>query len=325
LGSGDETVKITGVGTAGAAGSTNFMGIVVGANSGDKFDLSSILGGLGYKSVVVPDAPDVGAGFVEIKNQVLTQANGKTTVSFDVAFDAASYENQKITGAVIDLKYQYSAVSAGQVTPVQFEDPTFGGKLDVWENITANLGSTGNGKIAMTLKGVQDQALLSANPVIDSTQSGKALGVKLVINALVSSFNVGFDLATDSPAGANSLTLANGTNVAPTLGISKTARMPGYVAGPAAETLELVASKQTIAADANTPAFGTAPTDNQFKVLQIVETNSVSGQAAKYGTLLFQYDTNPAVGTTTLSPVLQADLVSSDISAFFDTNYVKLI
>ncbi len=208
---------------------------------------------------------------------------------------------------------------------MQFEDPIFGGKLNVWENITDNLGSTGNGKIAMTLKGVQDQTLLNANPVIDSTQNGKVLGVKLVVNSLVSSFNVGFDLASDNPAGMNNLTLANGTNVAPPLGISKTARLAGVTAGPAADALELVVTKQTIAANADIPAFGTAPTDNQFKVLQVIESNSVSGQAAKIGTLLFQYDTNPAVGTTTLSPVLEAAMVSNDISAYFDTSYVKLI
>lgn len=325
LGAIDEVIKVTGVGSATAAGATNFMGILVGVNSGDKVDMSQVLGGLGYKSLAVVDAPDVGDGFVEIKNQVLTQASGKTTVSFDVAFDAATYNSQKITGAVLDLKYQYSAVAAGLVTPVQFEDPIFGGKLNVWENITDNLGSTGNGKIAMTLKGVQDQTLLNANPVIDSTQNGKAIGVKLVINSLVSSFNVGFDLASDNPAGMNNLTLVNGTNVAPTLGISKTARLAGVTAGPAADALELVVTKQTIAANADTPAFGTAPTDNQFKVLQVIKSNSVSGQAAKIGTLLFQYDTNPAVGTTTLSPVLEATMVSNDISAYFDTSYVKLI
>jgi hypothetical protein len=60
-------------------------------------------------------------------------------------------------------------------------------------------------------------------------------------------------------------------------------------------------------------------------VLQVIESSETAGTAAKYGTLLFQYDTNPAAGPISLSPVVQAQIASSDISAFFDSNYVKLI
>ena len=151
------------------------------------------------------------------------------------------------------------------------------------------------------------------------------MGVKLVLGSPVDSFRVG--LESKAAGGDTYFNLAGSSDkIYPDVGVSKTARLAGASAGPAADALELVVTKQTIAANAETPAFGTAPTDNQFKVLQVIESNSVSGQAAKIGTLLFQYDTNPAVGTTTLSPVLEAAMVSSDISAYFDTNnYFKLI
>jgi hypothetical protein len=274
--------------------------------------------------------PDTGAGFVEIKNQALKQANGKTTVTFDVAFDAASIDGQKIVGATLDLKYQYSSVAAAQVASVKFDDPVFGDKIDVWENITSNLTSTGNGKIVMTAKGLSstDTTVIDANPRIDVAANGKAIGVTLVINQLVDSFVVGFDKATDSPAGVTSLTLANNASVVPELGIDKTARLAGTVAGPKTGALEVSTTKQTVAAgidEANYPILSSAPTDNQLKVLQIIESADNVGDKAKYGTLQFQYDTNPAAGTTVLSPIVEVAMVSTDIAAFFESNYAKLI
>jgi hypothetical protein len=309
------------------------MGVLVGVNSGDKLDMSHVLGGLGYNTLYVADAPDVGAGFVEIEKLTLVQntTNRTTTVTFDITFDAATYSDKRIEGFKIDLDYDYALVTGATsgVTSISIAD---GETAATWNPIQPNLRTTttngvaslSNGQIA----GVLDQNYSEDARLIDTTGysdgSGKAMGVKLVIGSLVDSFRVG--LESKASGGDTYINVAGSSDkIYPEVGIAKTARLAGTSAGPTANALEMVVSKQTIAADANTPDFGTAPTDNQFKVLQVIESNSVSGQTAKYGTLLFQYDTNPAAGTTTLSPVVQAELISSDIAAFFETNYVKLI
>jgi hypothetical protein len=100
------------------------------------------------------------------------------------------------------------------------------------------------------------------------------------------------------------------------------------VAGPKTGALEVSTTKQTVAAgidEANYPILSSAPTDNQLKVLQIIESADNAGDKAKYGTLQFQYDTNPAAGTTVLSPIVEVAMVSTDIAAFFESNYAKLI
>jgi len=334
LGSGDEVIKVTGVGSATAAGATNFMGFLVGANSGDKLDMSQVLGGLGYKSLAVVDAPDVGAGFVEVEKLTLVKDTAKstTTVTFDVTFDATVYDGKRIEGFKIDLAYDYGLVTGNSTSvssvTIAVDEPL----VPTWNPIAPNLKSTSTGGVVTLsngqIAGLLDQNYASDARLVDTTGytdgSGKVIGVKLVLGSLVDSFRVG--LESKAAGGDTYINVAGSADkIYPDVGVSKTARLAGASTGPTANALELVVTKQTIAAGADIPALGTAPTDNQFKVLQVIESNSVSGQAAKIGTLLFQYDTNPAVGTTTLSPVLEATMVSNDISAYFDTSYVKLI
>jgi len=276
---------------------------IAGIALGDVLDLSALL--TGYTKFKEADATDTGAGFVEIRNQVLTQTGGKTFVKFDVFFDAASFTSQKINGATIDLKYQYSAITGSDVASVTFTNPNSGSPIDAWENITYNLeGSSGNGKIVMTAKGISSSTttILDANPRItaDSTGNGKAIGVTLVINSLVDSFAVGFDSATDG--GLNSLTLANGTSATPTLGISKTARLAGTSAATVTTgTLELINDTTTLG------VVG----DNQIRSVSTLSTDG------KSGTFKFQYDTNAAAGTTSLSDVVAINLISADSLATF--------
>ena len=140
-------------------------------------------------SVVV--AFDPSFGFVELHNLTLTQnANNTTTVTFDVNFDSASISTSKITGAVIDLVYDYSKVSAAQVTNTTFVDPTFGTSVNVWGNVVSNLASTtsgtANGKIALTA-----DLTTTVNPIIDT--AGKAFGVTLIVDGLVKTFAIGLE------------------------------------------------------------------------------------------------------------------------------------
>jgi hypothetical protein len=126
------------------------------------------------------------------------------------------------------------------------------------------------------------------------------------MNQLINSFQVGFD------AGKSSLTLADGTTATPTLGISKTARLAGTSASTVSTgTLELIA---------DTTALGVVG-DNQIRGVSTLSTDG------KSGTYKFQYDTNAAAGTTTLSDVVAINLISADsLSAFLNgANSFKVI
>ena len=61
----------------------------------------------------------------------------------------------------------------------------------------------------------------------------------------------------------------------------------------------------------DTSSLGTV-TDNQFRFLEAVDA-----QNNKTGSVKFQYDTNPAVGTTTLSDVVAINLISADALSSF--------
>ena len=102
-GAGNDILKITNTNQSPLATPDTIVGIALG----DVLDISSLL--TGYTSFKTPDAQDTGAGFIEIKNQTLTQASGITTVKFDLSFDASTYNSSKISGAVIDLAYDSSA------------------------------------------------------------------------------------------------------------------------------------------------------------------------------------------------------------------------
>jgi hypothetical protein len=256
--------------------------MVFGFGSGDHLDLKAILGtgGSGYTSTAVADT---GAGFVELKNLVLTQLASTTRVTFDVNFDAATISSLKIAGAVIDLVYDYSKVSAAQVTNTTFVDPTFGFSANVWANVASNLVSTSsvtaNGKIAL----VADLSI-SGNPIIDT--SGKAFGVTLIVNSLVSTFSIG--LESVASGGSTSIITSNYVTSNVDVGITK-------IAGAALGSNGVL----QIVADAN--GVLSTVTDNQFHMARSYDSVS------KVTHLLVQYDTNSSSGTTALSNVIAMD------------------
>jgi len=219
--------------------------------------------------------------------------DGTTMVTFDVTLDSATYTNgSKINGAVIDLAYANTLLLTGASSATS---PTFSrfGTKDVWKFLTSNLD--GEGKIAMAPD--LTETIFVANPIVDTAASNKTLSVTLYINSLVDSFKVGFD------TGKSTLTLVDGTSVTPALGISKTA----YKAGVTATSVEA----NTLIMVKDTNSLGTV-TDNQFRFLEAVDT-----QNNKTGSVKFQYDTNPVVGTTTLSDVVAINLISADALSSF--------
>ncbi len=288
VGTAADTVYLGSAGTdtvvmAAATGSTAAaLDKVYGFGSGDILDLKTILGtgGSGYTSTAVADT---GVGFVELKNLVLTQGTSTTTVKFDVSFDLATISSSKITGAVIDLVYDYSKVSAAQVTSPTFVDPTFGSNVNVWANVVSNLATTAtvtaNGKIALTA-----DLSTSVNPIIDT--AGKAFGVTLIVNSLVTTFSIG--LESVASGGSTSIVTANNVTSNVDVGITKTA---GASLGSTG-VLQIVA---------DTSGALTTVTDNQFHMA--TSYDSVN----KVTHLLVQYDTNSTFGTTALSSVIAMD------------------
>ena len=264
---------------------------VYGFGSGDLLDLKAILGtgGSGYTSTAVADT---GAGFVELKNLTLVQntANSTTTVKFDVNFDYATISSSKITGAVIDLVYDYSKVSAALVTSPTFVDPTFGTNVNVWANVVSNLATsatvTANGKIALTA-----DLSTSVNPIIDT--SGKAFGVTLVVNSLVTTFSIGLE----SVASGGSTAIVTANNV--------TSNVDVGITGTAGASLGSTGVLQIVA---DTSGALTTVTDNQFHMA--TSYDSVN----KVTHLLVQYDTNSTFGTTSLSNEIAMDF-DGDVTA----------
>ena len=318
LGQGADTVKLTSLGTSTG---TVYAGVLAGAAVGDKLDVSALIkaaGGTGYTSLAVADAADTGAGFVELKNLVLTNPTASTTtVKFDISLDAATYENNKITGMVIDLDYDTSKVVSGSVSSITVDGVADSEKTysPIVRNIAPASGSTAaiTGKIAAPV----DTAAPSNAQVIDST--GKALSVTLGLSTAETSFRVG--IQSKAAGGETVVSTSAGTfNV--DVGIAKTARLAGTSAGVTANVLTVVEEKATVAADtsdANLPGFTSATGDNQFKVLEITKTG------INAGVLKFQYDTNPAKDAVTLSQVVEVDVFSTDLASFFNSDYAKLI
>jgi len=266
--------------------------------AGDKIDLATILGsgGAGYTGNVFADT---GAGFIELKNLNLVKNAGAntTSVTFDVAFDAASINSSKISGAVIDLGYQYSlAVDGGALSP------KYTTTKSVWSLVTTNLsaadGGTPNGKVAL----VADTG--ATNPIIITANSatGTVLNVELILTGQINTFQVGLD--SKASGGATEIVTADGkTYGAATdsggllaLGISKTA---GATAGSTG-TLEVVADTGTL---------GTVG-DNQLHLVSVYDA------ATNTTHLQLQYDTNPTFGTgaTTASSIIALDFMG-DVTA----------
>jgi hypothetical protein len=286
LGAGNDTIKLSS-----ATGSTAALTDgVQGFGSGDKIDLSAILGSLsggsGYTSSTLADT---GFGFVELKNVTLTHATSTTTtVGFDITFDAATYEGNKISGTVIDLAYTYASVTSASVKSVTYTD-TFGDAANFWPLTVTNMtGSSGTGKI--TAAAFSDDASKSlwsggTNTIIDST--GRTIAIKLVISENVSTFQLGFDgagiVTTTSSGTDNSYT--------PTTGVTKTAGAASGTTG----VLEIVSDTSTL---------GTVG-DNQLHMLTTYD--STTGLTH----LQIQYDSNSTYGTTAASSIIAIDFVGN--------------
>jgi hypothetical protein len=295
--------------------------------AGDGFDLSGLFTTLGYSSAVEADLPDTGAGFVELENLVLTKKTSTTEVTFDITFDSANYNNSRVEGFKIDLDYNYAQVT-GVTSGVTSITIAPGETATTWNPITANLRTTTSGGVVTLangqIAGLLDQAYADDARLIDATGyadgSGKVMSVKLVIGSLIDSFRVGLE-SKDSGGDTYINVAGSSEKIYPEVGVAKTARASGVPAGATANVLEVSGSTTEVLSNDydDLPNLASAPGDNQLKFLQIVETGS------DWGMLKFQFDTNPAVGTTTLSPVVEVDLVSTDLTALFNSDYVKLI
>jgi len=301
-GAGNDILKLTATNQSTVAAPDTIAGIALG----DVLDLSGLL--TGYTAMKTADATDTGAGFIEIKNMVLTNPTTSTsTVKFDITFDDSKYLNNKITGFVVDLDYDTSKVVSGSVSSVTVDgvvgsDATYS---PIVKNIAPVSGSTAtvNGKITAPV----DLSAPSTALVIDST--GKAVSVTLNLSSAVTSFKVG--LESVASGGATVVNTSAGSNNVD-VGISKTARLAGASASTVTTgTLELLSDTTTL---------GTV-TDNQIRGVSTLSTDG------KSGTYKFQYDTNAAAGTTTLSDVVAINLISADsLSAFLNgANSFKVI
>jgi hypothetical protein len=124
------------------------------------------------------------------------------------------------------------------------------------------------------------------NPII--TNTGKAFSVRLIIDSLVSTFELGLD------AGSTELATADGKKHIVHVGVTKTAGAPVGGAG----NLVIVTDVDTLG----------IVTDNQLHML-------VKYDPAKDVTQLsLKYDTNSAVGTTAQSDVIEIDFMG-DLTA----------
>ena len=144
--------------------------------------------------------------FVTIANKTYTPSGSNTIVQFDLCFAAEQIGASKISGALIDLDYQYSFVSNSQVINPTFSYPDgFGGQkiATVWSDPpTINLsGALSTGKIAL----VADPAHLDQNPIVGT--NGKVLTVQLLVSGNVTDFAV--SLQSDANSGDNYITTAD--------------------------------------------------------------------------------------------------------------------
>ncbi len=286
---GTDTLKLSAT-TESTAAATD---LVRGFGSGDKIDLAAILGsatGSGYTSSTLADT---GSGFVELKNLALAQnaTTGKTTVTFDVNFDAATLDSSKINSAAIDLLYDYTKVSSLTAT-----SPTFADSDGLTQNIwLIASGNKSNGQIALAADPTTET--FAANPIISST--GKVLGVTLIVSSLVSTFAVG--LEAKSAGGTTEVNTANGKVYGAStdsggvlaVGVTKTAGASAGTTG----VLEIVSDTSTLGSG-----------DNQLHMLTTYDS------ATGLTRLQIQYDSNPAYGTTAASSIIAMDF-SGDLTS----------
>lgn len=292
LGAGNDVLKL-----AAATGSTTAAtDQVLDFAAGDKIDLTAILGtgGAGYTGTAFADT---GAGFIELKNLNLVKdaVANTTSVTFDIAFDAATINSSKITGSVIDLAYQYSlALDGGALSP------KYTSTKSVWSLITTNLsaadGGTPNGKIALVADtGTTNPIIITANAA-----TGTVLNVELILSGQVSTFQLG--LESKANGGATEIVTADGkvyggasdSGGVLALGVDKTAGASAGTTG----TLEIVTDTGTL---------GTVG-DNQLHLVSVYDAASNTTH------LQLSYDTNATFGSTTASSIIALDF-EGDITA----------
>jgi len=137
---------------------------------------------------------------IDVANLKLVNDSVKNTakVTFDVLLKQTSFNGSKIAGAVIDLDYNTSLVSAGRVASVQYTSE--GDTLDTWSFVTPNLsGSSASGKIALL-------ADRNVNNLLTTNADGKTATVTLSLNQQVQSFTLSFASGGSQVITENSLT-----------------------------------------------------------------------------------------------------------------------
>ena len=301
---GDDTIKLSS-----ASGSTVAAADrVFGFGAGDKIDVSAILGSAsGGSGYTASGLADTGYGFLELKNLVLTKntASNTTLVEFDISADSASIGGSKISGAVIDLDYQYSLAVDGGVMSPKYTSTKF-----VWSSIQSNLspadGGVPNGKIAL----LADTG--SANPIITTANAatGVVLSGELTISGLLSMFQLGFGAKANG--GSTEVTTADGKVYGSStdsggllaLGVTKTAGATLGVTG----ALEIVSDTGTL---------GTVG-DNQLHMLTTYDASSGLTR------LQVQYDTDSVYGAnhTSASSIVAMDFLGDLTSVLTPANLI---
>ena len=314
MGAGTDVIKVTGVGSG--SGVSN-MGLVAGIGIGDKLDISSVIKAAGYQSLAVADSPDPADAFVVINNVVVVpdSATNTTAVTFDVVLDASTINGSRINGFSLDLAYDASSLEytvdpgTGDKTYSFYTSPktyevTVNRKVTTVDVLDLIVANPENGKITASNS---KQTVFNTQDIADV--NGKLLTIDLTLTKLVNSFQVGFDAGS-----GNSLTLLSGTAPALVVGSAKTG-YAGGASGVQAGALN-VSGTESNSSSAN-PA---TPGDNQLRYLEIVDPAGGST-----GALKFQFDTDPSVGKVALSPVVVTNLIATDLTAFFNSDYVKPI
>lgn len=301
LGAGADTVKLP---TIVAGSGSVFMGVIAGAGVGDKLDIGSALKVAGYVSVAQSETPDPANAFVKIANMVVEPvvADKATYVSFDVMLTSPTVGGSRINGLTLDLAYDSSSVVADSMFITSRTYPATRTSSPPLLDIIVPNEKTG--QIAASSS---KQTLFNTYDI--TTESpGKVLSVSLTLDKVVNSFAVGFDTGS-----GNSISLVTGTAPALITGSTKT----GYAGGSSlmANVLNIAGSEAT-----SESAMPATPGDNQLRYVEIVESS-----ASNAALLKFQFDADPSVGKTSLSPVIELDILSNDLAAFLNTDYVKLI
>jgi hypothetical protein len=295
------------------------MGVIAGAMPGDRLDIGATLKAAGYSGLVEPDASDPADAFVAINNIVVVPdtATNTTAVTFDVMFDSSRVNGSRISGFVLDLAFDASDLeytietddkgvqskAYSFYTDSRTYEVTVNKKVTSFEVLDLIVANPENGKISGSNS---NQNVFNSQDIADAT--GKVLTVDLTLKKLVNSFQVGFDSGSN-----NSLSLMSGTAPALVTGSTKT----GYAGGSPllANVIQIDGVRAT-----SEDAMPATPGDNQLRYVEVVESSQSTGVLLK-----FQFDTDPAVGKTALSPLIEADLLSTDLTAFLNTDYVKLI